>query len=122
MIYGNDWDTYDGTGTRDYIHVMDLAEGHLLALENILNNKFKYIQLNMGTGKGTSVLELVETYQKVNKVNIRYRFCERRKGDVPFLVADNSLAKKLLNWEPKRDLSNMCLDSWNWYKSSQKCL
>ena len=122
LIYGNDWDTYDGTGTRDYIHVMDLAEGHLLALENILNNKFKYIQLNMGTGKGTSVLELVETFQKVNKVNIRYRFCERRKGDVPFLVADNSLAKKLLNWEPKIDLSNMCLDSWNWYKSSQKRL
>ena len=122
LIYGKDWDTHDGTGTRDYIHVMDLADGHLLALENILNNKIKYIQLNMGTGKGTSVLELVETYQKVNKVNIRYRFCERRKGDVPFLVADNSLAKKILNWEPKRGLSNMCLDSWNWYKSSQKCL
>ena len=122
LIYGNDWDTCDGTGTRDYIHVMDLADGHLLALENILNNKFKHIQLNMGTGKGTSVLELVKTYQKVNKVNIRYRFCERRKGDVPFLVADNSLAKRLLNWEPKRDLNNMCIDSWNWYKSSQGTL
>ena len=120
LIFGNDWDTFDGTGIRDYIHVMDLADGHLLALENILNNKFRYIHLNMGTGKGTTVLELVNTYQKVNKVNIRYRFCERRKGDVPFLVADNSLAKRLLNWEPKRDLNNMCLDSWNWYKSIKK--
>ena len=122
LIYGNDWETHDGTGTRDYIHVMDLADGHLLALENILNKKFKYIHLNMGTGKGTSVLELVNTFQKVNKVDIRYRFCERRKGDVPFLVADNSLARRLLNWEPKRDLNNMCEDSWNWYKSSLKIL
>ena len=120
MIYGNDWDTFDGTGIRDYIHVMDLADGHVLSLENILNNKFKYIQLNMGTGIGTSVLELVRTYQKANKVNIRYRFCERRQGDVPFSVADNSLAKSLLNWEPKRDLSQMCEDSWNWFKNSQK--
>ena len=116
LIYGNDWDTHDGTGIRDYIHVMDLADGHMLALENILNDKFKYIQLNMGTGIGTSVLELISTYQKVNKVNIRYRFCERREGDVSFSVADNSLAKRLLNWEPKRDLSKMCLDSWNWFK------
>ena len=120
LIFGNDWDTHDGTGTRDYIHVMDLADGHLLALDNILNNKFKYIHLNMGTGKGTSVLELINTFQKVNKVDIRFRFCERRKGDVPFLVADNSLAKRLLNWEPKRDLNNMCEDSWNWYKNSLK--
>ena len=116
LIYGNNWDTFDGTGIRDYIHVMDLADGHLLALEKILDNKFKYIQLNMGTGKGTSVLELVKTYQKVNKVNIPYRFCDRREGDVPFSVADNSLAKRILNWAPKRDLNNMCLDSWNWYK------
>ena len=120
LIYGNDWNTFDGTGVRDYIHVMDLADGHLLALENILNNKFKYIQLNMGTGKGTSVLELINTFQEVNKVKIRYRFCERRAGDVSFSVADNSLAKKLLNWEPKRDLNKMCLDSWNWFKNNQK--
>ena len=66
------------------------------------------------------IRDSVRTYQKVNKVNIPYRFCDRREGDVPFSVADNSLAKRLLNWAPKRDLNKMCLDSWNWYKKRQK--
>ncbi len=119
-IFGNDWDTPDGTGIRDYIHVMDLAEGHLISLEKILNNEFKFIKLNLGTAKGTSVLELIKTFEKVNKVKVPYRYCLRRDGDVAYSVADNSLAKSILNWIPKRDLEEMCRDSWNWYKNNPK--
>ena len=115
-IFGNDWDTPDGTGIRDYIHVMDLAEGHLISLEKILNNKFKFIKLNLGTAKGTSVLELIKTFEKVNKVKVPYKYCLKRDGDVAYSVADNSLAKSILNWRPKRNLEEMCRDSWNWYK------
>ena len=119
-IFGNDWGTCDGTGIRDYIHVMDLAYGHLLALEYLLSGKSNYLQLNLGTGKGTSVLELVETFQKVNNVKIPYVFSSRRHGDVAFSVADNSSAKSLLNWYPKRDLENMCSDSWRWFKRNPR--
>ena len=111
-IFGNDWETKDGTGIRDYIHVMDLADGHFKALENVLKNKSQYLQVNLGTGMGTSVLELVETFQKVNCVDIPYKFTSRRDGDVAFSVADNSIAKEILNWCPSRDLENMCEDSW----------
>ena len=97
-IFGRDWDTIDGTGVRDYIHVMDLAEGHLCALENILNKKVKFIQINLGTGFGTSVLQLVKTFEKVNNLKIPYKFVSRRKGDISFSVADNALAKSKLNW------------------------
>ena len=115
-IFGNDWETYDGTGVRDYIHVMDLAEGHILALDKILNSEPKNIQINLGTGKGTSVLELVRTFQKVNNVEVPYKFSARREGDVAFYVADNNLAKSFLKWLPKRNLEMMCVDSWEWFK------
>ena len=109
QIFGNDWDTRDGTGIRDYIHVMDLAEGHLLALEYLINGKSNFLQINLGTGKGTSVLELVDTFQKVNHVKIPYRFTARREGDIAFSVADNSSARSLLNWHPsKRFRENVC--------------
>ena len=108
-IFGNDWPTNDGTGIRDYIHVMDLAEGHLSALEYLFD-------LNLGTSKGTSVLELVDCFQEVNNIKIPYSFVERRRGDSARVVADNKLAKKLLSWFPKRSLSNMCQDGWNWMK------
>ena len=114
-IYGNDWRTIDGTGVRDYIHVMDLAEGHIAALELILKSKNNSIQINLGTGQGTSVLELVNCFAKSNNVNLPYKFSSRREGDTPYSVADNSLAKLKLNWEPKRDLREMCIDSWNSY-------
>ena len=117
-IFGNDWKTHDGTGIRDYIHVMDLAEGHFLALENILKKKSKFIQLNLGTGRGTSVLELVKTFQEVNGVSVPYKFAPRREGDVAFLVADNSLATNYLKWNPKNDLKIMCKDSWRWFQSN----
>ena len=115
-IFGNDWETYDGTGVRDYIHVMDLAEGHTLALDKILNSEPKNIQINLGTGKGTSVLELVKTFQKVNNVAVPYKFSHRREGDVAIYVADNNLAKSFLKWLPKRNLEMMCVDSWKWFK------
>ncbi len=113
-IFGNDWPTADGTGVRDYIHVMDLAEGHIRSLEFLKNNKPQFLNLNMGTGKGTSVLELIKTFEEVNKVRIPFTFGERRSGDVAKLIADNSLLKLILNWEPKRTLEEMCKDGWKW--------
>ncbi len=117
-IFGNDWDTQDGTGVRDYIHVMDLAEGHGKALDNVLENESNYLQINLGTGIGTSVLELVKTFQKVNDIVIPYIFTGKRDGDVAFSVADNSLARNLLNWKPSRNLETMCKDSWRWFKGN----
>ena len=113
-IFGNNWPTKDGTGVRDYIHVMDLAEGHIAALEHLLSNKSQIINLNLGTGLGTSVLELVRTFEKINKVHIKHAFVSRREGDVASVIADNELAKSVLNWQPKRSLEQMCFDGWNW--------
>ena len=94
---------------------MDLADAHLQAFEFIFSSSPNNFQLNIGTGKGTSILELINTYQKVNSVDVPYVFVSRRKGDVPYSVADNTLAKSLLNWSPKRNLKIMCRDSWNWF-------
>ena len=113
-IYGSDWPTSDGTGIRDYIHVVDLAEGHLSALKYLLEEKPQLLILNLGTGIGTSVLEFIRTFEKVNNVKIPYSFDERRLGDNAFVVADNSLAKSLLNWTPKRTIDDMCRDGWRW--------
>ena len=113
-IYGNDWPTADGTAIRDYIHVMDLAEAHYLALKNLMEYKSKLSILNIGTGIGTSVLEIVKTFESVNKCSIPYEFADRREGDCPFVVADNKLSLKTLNWSPKRNLERMCIDGWNW--------
>ena len=113
-IFGNDWPTQDGTGVRDYIHVMDLAEGHKKSLEFLIENSPQFINLNIGTGKGTSVLELINTFEFVNKVNIPYKFSSRRDGDVSTLIADNSLAISCLDWKPKRSLIDMCSDGWQW--------
>ena len=93
---------------------MDLAEGHFLALSFLMREKPKFLTLNLGTGKGTSVLELIEVFQKVNEVIIPYYFADRRNGDSAFVVADNSLAKSILNWEPKRSIEDICRTRWNW--------
>ena len=116
-IFGDNWPTKDGTGIRDYLHIMDLAEGHKLALDYLFKNTEKLLILNLGTGQGTSVLELLESFQKVNGVEIPYYFVPRREGDVASLVADNSKAKDLLNWEPKRTIEDMCRDGWKWINS-----
>ncbi len=112
-IFGTDWPTLDGTGVRDYIHVMDLAEGHLSALHYLINDKPQILILNLGTGLGTSVLELINTFQRVNNVKVPYITKGRRDGDNAIVVADNSLAKSILNWIPQRNLEDMCRDGWN---------
>ena len=113
-IYGNDWPTFDGTGVRDYIHVMDLAEAHTSAINYLFENDPILLNLNIGTGVGTSVLELVETFIEVNKCDVQYQFVDRRQGDVATIVADNQKAISLLNWRPKRNLKDMCKDGWRW--------
>ena len=113
-IFGSDWPTVDGTGIRDYIHIMDLAEGHCAALDYLLKEKPQFLTLNLGTGIGTSVLELIRCFEKVNNVKIPFSFDNRRLGDNAFVMADNSLAKKILNWIPKRNINDICRDGWNW--------
>tara|TARA_B100000886_G_scaffold134243_1_gene90600 strand:- start:1135 stop:2169 length:1035 start_codon:yes stop_codon:yes gene_type:complete len=115
-IFGKDWNTFDGTCIRDYIHIMDLAEGHIAAFKFIKKNKSQIISINLGTGNGHSVLELINAFQKVNNINIPYEFTARRDGDNEYVVADNSLALSLLDWEPKFSLNQMCKDGWNFGK------
>ena len=115
-VFGSDWPTHDGTGVRDYIHILDLAEGHIVALEFLLSNKPALVNFNLGTGNGTSVLDLINCFEKVNKVKIPYIFVKRREGDLAHVVADNTEALKRLKWEPKRNLEDMCLDGWRWQK------
>ena len=113
-IFGNDWNTKDGTAIRDYIHVMDLAEGHARTIEYLNNTKSQTLNMNIGTGCGTSVLELVNTFEEVNKIKVPYKFFKRRDGDVERLVADNTLLKSTLNWTPSMNLCDMCKDGWKW--------
>ena len=113
-IFGDDWNTKDGTGVRDYIHVYDLAEGHVVTLEHLLSNESKLLNLNLGTGIGTSVLDLIKSFENVNKLSIPYIFSEPRKGDASCVVADNTLATKLLDWSPNRTINDACKDGWNW--------
>ena len=117
-IFGNDWPTRDGTGVRDYIHVMDLVEGHILALEYLLERESQIININLGTGKGVSVLELVKTFERVNNINIPIEFSGRRLGDVSSVIADNTLAVKYLKWTPRRNLEEMCIDGWTWQSAN----
>ncbi len=119
-IFGDNWDTFDGTCIRDYIHVMDLAEGHIMALEKQLVNKSEILFINLGTSKGTSVLDLVNTFQNVNKIKIPFVFSKRRKGDHCKVVADNTLALKIFGWTPKRNIKDMCKDGWKWYRLNPK--
>ncbi len=113
-VYGNDWPTYDGTGVRDYIHVMDIAESHLEVLEYLFNNEIQIINLNLGTGIGTSVLEFINIFQETNNVQIPYEISEKREGDAPLVVANNKLAFEIIKWKPKRDLIDICKDGWRW--------
>ena len=116
-VFGNDWETSDGTCIRDYIHVMDLAEGHLKALEFLLQSKSNLVTLNLGTGIGISVLELIKTFERVNNVNVPFNFDKRRDGDVCRLVADNLKSREILKWSPKKSIEEMCNSGWHW-----KCL
>lgn len=109
-IFGDDYNTRDGTGERDYIHVEDLANGHLKALENIKNG---YNVYNLGTGKGTTVLELIKCFEKVNNIKLPYKITERRPGDLDSVYCDPSKAQKELNWKAEKSLEDMCKDGWN---------
>lgn len=112
-IFGNDYDTHDGTGIRDYIHILDLAEGHIAALNYL--DKFSGIDIfNLGTGRGTSVLELIKTFEITNQIKIKYKFLEKRLGDVAISYTNPSYAKLKLDWYAKRDVSLMCKDAWRW--------
>lgn len=111
-IFGNDYDTKDGTGVRDYIHVVDLARGHIKAIEKVLSTK-EIDCYNLGTGKGYSVLDLVKTFEKVNNVKINYRITDRRPGDIAECYADPSYALEKLGWKAEKDIEEMCQDSYN---------
>ncbi len=113
-IYGNDWPTRDGTCIRDYIHVMDLADAHLAALKYLENNKPQISSFNIGTGKGTSVLEIIERFNKINSIQLPYKFQERRRGDSASVVANNKLALELLDWKPTRNMNDICFDAFKW--------
>lgn len=115
-IYGRDWPTKDGTCIRDFIHVMDLAEAHLQSLIHIEDKHTCHLILNVGTGKGTTILELIKIFEVVNNCKINYKFSSRREGDISQSVADNSLILSTLNWKNKRNLKEMCIDSWKWKK------
>ncbi len=116
-VFGNDYDTPDGTGVRDYIHVVDLAQGHLDALKYADEHPGCEV-FNLGTGKGYSVLDMVNTFSSVNNVPVPYVIAERRPGDLATVYADPAKAKEGLGWEAKRNLEDMCRDSWNWQKNN----
>ena len=114
-VFGNDYPTPDGTGVRDYIHVVDLAKGHVCALDKMKKGLNVY---NLGSGKGVSVLELVETFKKVNNIDVKYKIVERRAGDLAEYYADPSKALKELNWKTEKSLEDICRDSWNYEKNN----
>lgn len=113
-VFGDDYDTPDGTGVRDYIHVVDLAEGHVKALDNILEGNKGVQVFNLGTGQGYSVLEIVKAFEQASGKKVPYKIVARRPGDIATCYSDPSKAKEVLGWEAKRGLSEMCEDSWRW--------
>ena len=118
-VWGNDYDTPDGTCIRDYIHVVDLAEAHLLALQK-LEKKPGLIINNIGTGQGYSVLEIVQGFEQATGQHIPYQIAARRPGDVPAVYADPSLAERELGWKAQRGLDDICRDAWNWQRKNPR--
>ena len=116
-VFGDDYDTPDGTGVRDYIHVVDLALGHLKAVEKVLNCK-GIKAYNLGTGNGYSVLEMVNAFEKASGKKVNYKIAPRRSGDVAMCYADPAFAKAELNWQAQRELLEMCEDAWRWQKNN----
>jgi len=112
-VFGGDWPTIDGSGVRDFIHVMDLARAHADALDALLHNKSGFT-VNLGTGQGISVLQLVQTFERVTGRKVPYQITARRAGDVAQVYADPALAKGLLGWQTELDIEAMCRDAWSW--------
>jgi UDP-glucose 4-epimerase len=117
-VYGNDYDTPDGTGIRDYINVVDLARAHVVAIKRVLNNKNKsrYEVFNLGTGKGLSVMEIIKTFEKVTGQKLNYKIYPRRPGDISTVYADTSLANNELGWKADTSLDDTLLSAWKWEK------
>lgn len=115
-VFGNDYPTIDGTGVRDYIHVLDLAEGHVAALDNLKPGAHVY---NLGTGHGTSVLELVKAFEEANGIKVPYEVVDRRPGDIAACYADATKAKRELGWTAKRDIIAMCRDAWRFQRNNK---
>lgn len=115
-VFGDDYDTFDGTGIRDYIHVVDLAKAHVKGLEKLINDKRGMHIYNLGTGKGYSVLDVINTFERVNNLKINYKIVERRQGDIAISYADSTKAFKELGWEVKLDLDEMCKDAYEFSK------
>ena len=118
QIFGSDWSTHDGTGIRDYIHVVDLAEGHKAALVALLNQGPQHLICNLGSGIGHSVLDVVKAFSAASGRNIPYVLADRRPGDAAITVADPARAASALKWSAKRTLSDMCRDSWAWQQAN----
>ncbi len=116
-VFGNDYDTHDGTGVRDYIHVVDLAIAHLKAVEYAFDHKGQEA-INIGTGTGYSVLDIVQNFESATGVKVPYQIVERRPGDIATCYANADKAKELLGWTATRNLEDMCRDSWNWQKNN----
>ncbi len=114
LVFGNNYDTCDGTGKRDFIHVEDLAIGHIAALNNIQKANKINISLNLGTGKSYSVLEIIDIFEKCTGRKVPYKIVEKRLGDISELIADPALAKSILDWEAKYNIFDMCEDAWRW--------
>ena len=112
-VYGNDYDTHDGTGVRDYIHVVDLAKGHVAAVKYAVENLGCEV-FNLGTGTGYSVLDMVNAFQEANNVKVPYKIVDRRPGDLATCYADPAKSAEVLGWKAERTLVDMCRDSWNW--------
>jgi UDP-glucose 4-epimerase len=118
-IFGDDYNTHDGTGVRDYIHVMDLADGHVKAIEKI-KDFTEVMTLNLGTGRGYSVLDMVKAFEKASGKKVPYKIAPRRAGDIAKCFANPSYAKEVLEWEAKKSIEEMCEDSWRWQSNNPK--
>ena len=118
-VFGNDYDTPDGTGVRDYIHVVDLAIGHVKSVAKLAENPGLKIY-NLGTGTGYSVLDIIHNFEEATGVKIPYEIKPRRAGDIATNYADPSLAEKELGWKAERDIRKMCEDAWRWQKNNPK--
>ena len=116
-VFGNDYDTHDGTGVRDYIHVVDLAKGHVAAVKYVMEHAGCEV-FNLGTGTGYSVLDMVNTFVEVNQVAVPYVITDRRPGDIAVCYADPAKSAEILNWKAEKGLADMCRDSWNWQKGN----
>ena len=119
-IFGSDHDTFDGTPVRDYIHVEDLIDGHVLALNFLKSSKKNIYEIfNLGTGEGFSVLQLINSFEEINDVKVPFEFTNKRKGDLPIYFSSAEKINKKLGWKPKLTLMDMCKSSWEFHKNKK---